>query len=72
MSAASLSSQPPIVDGVILSRFGDVHEREATNTRCGLNPVTAGVRVTPVQAQVHKLPLCKHCYPSYYAHGKAS
>jgi len=71
MNIAALSSQPPIVNGVLLTRLGDVHEWEVTATQCGLKPITCAAPVTAVQAAVHKLPLCKRCYPSYHAHGRA-
>lgn len=71
MQIEARRSEPPIVDGVLFSPLGDVHEWEVTSTLCGMQPITRAVRVTALQVHVHKLRLCGRCYPPYNAHGRA-
>jgi hypothetical protein len=57
----------PIRSGVLMTRIGDVHERGfGPDTVCG-RPVLTAVPVSPLQALVHKIPLCGRCYPSVNA-----
>lgn len=56
----------PVHDGVLFTRLGEVHEQVQANiTRCGWEwkVGTAAASVTAAQAHVHKLPLCRTCYP---------
>lgn len=66
MSLHHLSKVP---DGVLLTRYGEVHRNTGSRTGCG-HPAPAG-RVAPVsqlQAAVYQLALCTLCYPHPHSH----
>lgn len=66
----SLHYVPEILGGILLSRLGEVHQYRFPRTPCGqLVAARQVVAVSHVQAVVHKLPLCGHCYPSHHNPG---
>lgn len=60
---------PTISEGVLLARLGDVHRQVGRETACGKRFTPGRVAaVSHVQAIVHKLRLCRDCYPDHHAH----
>jgi hypothetical protein len=53
----------PVVDGVLLSRTGEVHRLAVGKTWCDRRLPERYAPVSAVQAQVHKLPICHACFP---------
>ena len=70
MNIAGGSTQQPVVDGVMFSRYGQVHRNTGLVTECGTALPGQRVKVSAVQAQVHKLPLCTACFPFVIKPGK--
>lgn len=66
----TLPHMPEVVDGLLLSRRGDVHRRSTTKTTsCAKEIPARHVPVSHVQAVVHKLPLCHNCFPGHRISG---
>ena len=68
VNIAGRSDHPPVVDGVLLSRTGQVHRNRGLITECGHALPPLRVAVSDLQALVHKLTVCTVCYPSANAH----
>lgn len=56
-------ARTPVIDGVLFSRHGLVHRNRGRMTECGHHLPDRRVSVSDLQALVHKLTVCKQCYP---------